>query len=69
MKEFILSFDLPKEMAPIRSRLHRRLTSMKAVKIHDSFWKSQKLEELIAIAQEIKKFGGQASILEEKFIF
>jgi len=56
-------------MAPVRSRIHRRLTAIQSTKVHDSFWKSEKLDELIDMATEIKRFGGQASILEEKFVF
>jgi hypothetical protein len=37
--------------------------------IHESLWESDNLRELIKIANFIKRFGGSARILEEKFIF
>ena len=66
---FVLSFDLPKNMSVVRSRIHRKLLSIKAKKVHDSFWKSNDLKTLTEIALTIKEFGGQAAILEEKLIF
>ena len=58
--EFLLSFDLPKEMATIRSRLHRKLVKLKAKKIHDSLWKSQDLSSLISMALIIRANGGSS---------
>lgn len=66
---FVLSFDLPKRMAIVRSRIHRKLVAIKAEKVHDSFWRSSNLKALIEIALTIKQFGGKAAILEEKFVF
>jgi hypothetical protein len=67
--EYILSFDLPKELDAERKRINRDLRGIDAKMIHHSFWKSEKLKELISIAQFIKNSGGKARILEEKLIF
>jgi hypothetical protein len=58
--EFLLSFDLPKEMAIIRSRLHRRLVKIGAKRIHDSLWISRDLSSLIDVALIIRANGGSA---------
>ena len=65
----ILSFDLPREKNTERKRINRELNRMKAKMIHDSFWKSDELNLMVELASFIKKNGGSASILEEKFIF
>ena len=67
--DFILSYDLPRELDSVRKRINRDLTSINAQMIHHSFWKSNNLKELISIAQFIKNSGGKARILEEKLIF
>lgn len=69
MKEFILSFDIPRNLSTERRRINRELNKIGAEIIHDSLWKSKNLTELIKIATMIKKFGGKARILEEKLIF
>jgi len=66
---FILSFDLPKEFSTPRVRIFRELKKVDAKLIHESFWKSDSLEDLISVAMLIKKFGGDAVILEEKLVF
>ena len=58
--EFLLSFDLPKEMAIIRSRLHRRLVKLKAKRIHDSLWRSRDLSGLLDVALIIRSNGGSS---------
>lgn len=67
--EYLLTFDIPKESNTLRVRIFRDLTKLDAKLIHHSLWKSQNLKELMSIANEIKKNGGTARILEEKFIF
>ncbi len=69
MKSFLLSFDLPREMNPVRLRVFRALRKMNAEKVHDSLWRSSELEALIQIALLIKRAKGKARILEEKFVF
>lgn len=66
--EFLLSYDLPEEMNSERRKINRNLNKI-AVLIHDSFWKSENISELILIARFIKNCGGNARILEEKLIF
>jgi hypothetical protein len=66
---FIISFDLPREMNSARVRLFRMLRSKNCRMIHESLWESNNLKDLIKIASFIKRFGGSAKILEEKFIF
>jgi len=66
---FVLSFDLPQEFSTPRVRIFRELKKIDAKHIHDSFWMSDSLEALISVATLIKKFGGDAIILEEKLVF
>jgi len=66
---FVLSFDLPRNMGVVRSRVIRKLHKVNAKRIHDSLWSCNDLDMLIQIATIIKNFGGSASILEEKFVF
>jgi len=66
---FIISFDLPREVSLARVRLFRMLKSRNCRMIHESLWESNNLKDLIEIASFIKRFGGSAKILEEKFIF
>lgn len=69
MKEFILVFDLPREKGTVKVRAWRDLQKMGAKMIQFSLWKSDRLDELIKLAIDIKRSGGSARILEEKFIF
>lgn len=69
MKNYILSFDIPRENNSQRRKINRDLNKINAKMIHHSTWKSDKLNDLISIATFIKKSGGSASILEEKLIF
>jgi len=66
---FVLSFDLPQEFSTPRVRIFRELRKIDARHIHDSFWKSDSLEDLTSVATMIKKFGGDAVILEERLVF
>lgn len=69
MKEFILVFDLPREMGTVKVRTWRELQKIDAMMIQFSIWKSEKLDELMKLAIDIKKSGGTAKILEERFVF
>jgi len=69
MKNYILSFDIPRENNSQRRKINRDLNKINAKMIHHSTWKSDKLNDLIDIATFIKRSGGSASILEEKLIF
>lgn len=69
MKEFILVFDLPREMGTVKVRTWRELQKIDARMIQFSIWKSEKLDELMKLAIDIKKSGGTAKIMEEKFVF
>ncbi|MBI1978849.1 MAG: hypothetical protein HYS62_02170 [Candidatus Aenigmarchaeota archaeon] len=69
MKEFILTFDLPREMGTVKVRTWRELQKIDARMIQFSMWKSARLDELMKIAIGIKKSGGTAKILEERFVF
>lgn len=66
---FVLIFDLPRESGSLRRQLNRRLNSLGAKQIQFSVWVHDKLDEFVDIANWIKKSGGEARILEEKFIF
>lgn len=67
--KFILSFDLPKEFSTPRVRIFRELRRIDAKLVHESFWTSDSLEDLTSVAIMIKRFGGDARILEERFVF
>jgi len=69
MKDFILIFDIPRGMNTLKVQIWRELQRKNAKMIQFSIWKSNNLKELIDIASFIKKSGGKASILEEKFVF
>lgn len=69
MKEFILVFDLPREMGTVKVRTWRELQEIGAKMMQFSIWKSEKLDELVKLAADIKKSGGSARILEERFVF
>jgi len=69
MKDFILTFDIPRDHHKILLKVHRELHKISAKKVQHSLWKSENLKELIDIASFIKKSGGHAIILEEKLIF
>jgi hypothetical protein len=69
MKNFIISFDIPREMNSLRVRVFRKLKKNDARMIHESLWESPSLQNLIDTALTIKQHGGKSKILEEKFIF
>ena len=69
MKEFVLVFDLPREEGTVKVRTWRELQKISAKMIQFSIWKSEKIDELMKIAIDIKRSGGSAKILEEKFVF
>jgi hypothetical protein len=66
---FVIVFDIPKSQAVEKVRINRELKRMGAQLLQDSFWRLNDLKALIEIASWIRKIGGKASILEEKFIF
>lgn len=67
--KFILTFDIPREMKSLQRRVQRHLVSMGARMIQFSLWETSELQSLIDIAREIKRSGGDARILEERFVF
>lgn len=64
----ILIFDIPRGNKALAVRIFRSL-SKNAKLIQFSVWKSNDLDFLMKTAMEIKRNGGNARILEEKFIF
>jgi len=66
---FVIVFDIPRTEQTERRRLHRELVRGGAVKVQDSFWRSDKMKFLIDVGIRIRKIGGSATILEEKFLF
>ena len=67
--DFVLIFDVPTEMESVKRQTHRLLVRVGAKQIQRSVWKSKELQELTDIALFIKKSGGDARILEERFVF
>lgn len=65
---FVIVFDIPSLLRTERKRITREL-NRNGVKIQDSFWRSDNLKFLIEIGNRIRKTGGSAEILEEKFLF
>lgn len=62
-------FDIPKDRGSVQRQVSRLLAKIGAKQIQFSVWKSKELSVLIDIASFIKKSGGDARILEEKFVF
>lgn len=67
--EFVIIFDIQLEDRTLARKVQRDLNKIDAKMLQQSVWKSEKLEELIPIAALIKKAGGDAKILEERFVF
>lgn len=68
MKSIII-FDIPFGEESLRRQLNRKLAGLGARKLQQSVWESDDINELINIAVLIKKSGGDARILEERFLF
>lgn len=66
---FALIFDIPLEEKSSAKQTQRMLTRIGARQIQRSVWSFDKLDSLIEIASFIKKSGGDARILEERFVF
>ncbi|MBU5537100.1 MAG: hypothetical protein QW818_00500 [Candidatus Aenigmatarchaeota archaeon] len=66
---FVIVFDIPSMLRTERRQIHRELTKYGCQMIQDSFWRSDNLKFLISIGTRIRKIGGSATILEEKFLF
>lgn len=64
----IMIFDIPREKKALSVRVFRAL-SKQAKMIQFSVWESQDLDFLMKLALDIKKEGGDARILEERFVF
>ena len=67
--EFVLIFDVPFGEEAVKRQVHRMLVRTGAKLLQQSVWKHDSLEELVSIASMIKKSGGDARILEERFVF
>lgn len=67
--EFVLIFDVPTELGSVKRQTDRLLVRSGAKQIQRSVWKSKELSSLTDIASFIKKSGGDARILEERFLF
>jgi len=67
--EFIMVFDVPRDRGSAQRQVSRLLAKADAKQIQFSVWKSRNLQDLIDIASFIKKSGGDARILEERFVF
>lgn len=69
MKDVVLIYDIPRESHAVAVKVLRDLKKAGAKMMHHSTWKSSNLKGLVKIAMYIKKNGGHASILEERFLF
>lgn len=68
-KEFILVFDIPRQLNTLKVQVWRKLRRKDCEMVQFSIWKSANLKLLTDVASWIRKSGGSASILEEKFVF
>lgn len=68
-KNLVLIFDMPRGSKALQMRVLRSLHKMKAKKLQHSVWQHKDLNELIDLASHIKNNGGDARILEERFVF
>ena len=66
---YVIVFDIPRNLAVERVRMHRELRKIGAKNIQHSLWRHKNLKSLIKIGIEIRKLGGRAEILEEKLLF
>jgi hypothetical protein len=64
----ILIFDIPRELAPLRSKIYRKLNKINARKIQDSIWASNSIDSLIELADEIKNSGASSQVLKIEVI-
>ena len=62
-------FDVPLEDRALARKVQRDLGKISARMLQQSVWKPDNLQDLIYIAPLVKKSGGTAKILEEKFVF
>ncbi len=69
MKEFVLIFDVQRDLHKVELKVNRDLHKLNAKMIQHSVWKHSDLSKLIEIATFIKKSGGSVTILEEKLVF
>lgn len=67
--EFVLIFDIPTKLGSVKRQTDRLLVRSGAKQIQRSVWKSKELSDFIGVASFVKKSGGAARILEERFVF
>ncbi len=65
----VLIYDFPSYLTTQRRQLNRLLHRIGALRIQDSVWRHPDLKALMEAAMFIKRNGGHAEILEEKFLF
>lgn len=66
---FVLIFDIPLELQTLKRQVNRKLVRLGAEQVQRSVWKFNDLSQLTDIAIWIKSSGGDARILQEKFVF
>jgi len=66
---FVLVYDLPRQLTTERKQLNLKLKRANAKKLQHSFWRHDNIKKLIDIGIWIRKIGGTAEILEERFLF
>ena len=67
--KYLIIYDIPREKKSLLVKVNRALRCTRAEKIQHSVWESENLSVLKRIANEIKREGGTANILEKKIIF
>ena len=69
MKKYLLIYDMPSGNKVVHVQVNRKLHAIKAERLQHSIWESEMLENLKEIATFITSHGGNANILEKKFVF
>lgn len=67
--KFVLIFDVPFGEGAAKRQTHRLLIRAGAKMLQQSVWKHDELGKLMNVATFVKKSGGDARILEERFVF
>jgi len=69
MPEYLLLFDMPREMGSMQVKVNRTLKAMGATRLQYSIWESKDLRGLKEVAKLVKQVGGTSMIVEKKVVF
>ncbi len=66
---FVLVYDIPFGLDTEKRRVNRMLHRTGARCVQQSFWRCDDLKNLVSIGMCVRRLGGKAEILEERFLF